>query len=867
MIEDKPLQQVLRQGRILMRIRAPWKQCITNNLYFYNNYHPQSGEVGQMEMERPSNTEQTITAFSDQTAGWTVNIASQPDTTMDLVATGPSTLSTFLNRPVRLGSYSWAVAAPLFEKIDPWTLWVNDPYVREKLAHYSLLRCKLHIKVVISGTGFHYGRALVGYNPWKAADHITVTRNFLEVDMVQLSQKPSFFLNPSTNQGGEMILPFFYSKNYVSLPEGEYADLGEIYIKSFQDLRHANGGDDPVRITLFAWAEDVVLTMPTSQYTAQAGSRINSGDEYGRGIVSSTASAIAEAAGALKNAPMIGPYARATEICARATADTARIFGYSRAAVIDNPKPMKPYYLGNMANTDMAEAVNKLTLDSKQELTIDSRTVGLDGMDHMDLKSIVTRQSYLTQFTWSPTTPTDTLLWNTRVGPSLHRVNGVEIHPTPMAMIQALFEKWQGSIKFRFQIVKSAFHKGRLLIRWDPRATSIGVNFNTVYSRVIDIAEEDDFEIEVGWGQSVPFLRTDPLTPNPEPFGTSKLLFSTSQIWNGMLDVLVLNPLVSPASDSDLQINVFVSMGDDFKFGGPTAVHINKLSLFPGTELQPLAPTYSPQSGILPGPTNDQTDKPTATSVVAPIAPTGSVVDRQAQVFFGESVVSLRELFRRYVYYQTDFGVANSTNFQSLVRSLDYGLPKNYGWDPLGPDTYTTGNGSFPATLCMNTPLNFMMPCYAGWRGSLRQKLVFHGGTRIATAFRAGFGLPITESILMSANDTINAQILNRRHLYDSFNGMVGQDTNNNACIEVEIPYYNALRMSPARIPSYDFNNGSERVGVEYIQNTGNNTPNLRTKVFKSFATGEDFTLFFFVGCPILYEYDLGGTFSVPVAP
>jgi hypothetical protein len=308
-------------------------------------------------------------------------------------------------------------------------------------------------------------------------------------------------------------------------------------------------------------------------------------------------------------------------------------------------------------------------------------------------------------------------------------------------------------------------------------------------------------------------------------------------------------------------------MGDDFKFGAPTAMHINKLSLFPGTQLQPLAATYSPQSGILPGPTNDQTDKPTETSTVAPIAPTIGIVDKQMQVFFGESVVSLRELFRRYVYYQTDFGVDTSTTVQVLARKLDYGLPKNYGWDPAGQDTYTTANGTFPATLCMNTPLNFMMPCFAGWRGSLRQKLVFHGGTRIVTAFRAGFGLPVEESINLSTNDIINARIINRRLLYDSFNGMVGQDINNNACIEVEIPYYNALRMSPARIPSYDFNNGSERIGVEFIQNTGNNTPNLRTKTYKSFATGEDFTLFFFIGCPILYEYDLGADFSVSIAP
>ena len=244
-------------------------------------------------------------------------------------------------------------------------------------------------------SGFHYGRALMGYNPWSAVDDLTVTRDFLEVDMVQLSQKPKVFINPTTNSGGEMLLPFFYNKNYVSLPQLEYRDLGEMYLKSFDILRHANGGDDPVNMTVFAWAEDVTLAMPTSAYTVQSGKRMqmNSGDEYGKGIISSTASAIADAAGALADAPVIGPYARATEMCARTGADVASHFGYSRPPVISDIQLYKPNPTGNLANTDAADAVNRLTLDSKQELTVDSRTVGLDGTDHMDIKSIVTRES------------------------------------------------------------------------------------------------------------------------------------------------------------------------------------------------------------------------------------------------------------------------------------------------------------------------------------------------------------------------------------------------------------------------------------------------------------------------------------------
>jgi hypothetical protein len=488
---------------------------------------------------------------------------------MTIGETNNSDLGSFLERPVKIAQYSWAVAGPLFEQFNPWALFCTNTYVREKLAHYELLRCNMNFKIIISGTGFHYGRALVSYNPYSGFDDVTVQRAFLDIDLVQASQKPSFFLNPTTNEGGEMKVPFFFPQNYMSLSRADYDDMGEVSIKSFSDLQHANGGNDAVTITVFAWASDVVLTMPTSLYTAQSG-KMNSGDEYGKGIVSGPASAIAKAAGALTNAPMIGPYARATQICAQATSDVASHFGYSRPGVITDILQVKPVVGGNMTNTDAADAVQKLTLDSKQEITVDSRTVGLDGADQMTLESIFTRESYLTQFPWATTDLSEAILWNSRVSPVLFRTDGNEIHPTPMAMIAEMFDGWQGTIKFRFQIVKSAFHKGKLLFRWDPRSHGAAVEYNTVYSRIVDIAEEEDFEIEIGWGQKNAFLGLPEMsTTTNTRFNTTRLATSDNERHNGILEVNVLNTLVSPGLDSDLQINVFVSACPDLKFGSP----------------------------------------------------------------------------------------------------------------------------------------------------------------------------------------------------------------------------------------------------------------------------------------------------------
>jgi len=63
--------------------------------------------------------------------------------------------------------------------------------------------------MLISGNSFYYGRALVSYNPFLLRDDVTRNRAFFEQDLVGASQKPHFMLDPTTSQGGEMMLPFF----------------------------------------------------------------------------------------------------------------------------------------------------------------------------------------------------------------------------------------------------------------------------------------------------------------------------------------------------------------------------------------------------------------------------------------------------------------------------------------------------------------------------------------------------------------------------------------------------------------------------------------------------------------------------------
>jgi hypothetical protein len=804
-----------------------------------------------------------ITTFADESAGWNTTVPTAPDSTFNLANNSDSDLGNFLCRPINVATYQWDVDSPLFETLNPWTAYLTNPFIRDKIANFELLRMNLHMKVLISGTPFHYGRALVSYNPLSGFDQVTIERGLggaLDADLVGASQKPHIFLNPTLNAGGVLEIPYFYKENYIPLTQGGITDgLGEVVFRSFGNLRHTDVGN-PVTINVYLWATDVTLTMPTSRdlpaLPSQSGV-MNSGDEYGQGIISKPASAIAKAAGMLKSIPLIRPYARATEIVATGVGDVARLFGYSRPAVITDPNIMKPVPLGNVANVDAADAVYKLTLDSKNEVTVDPRVTGLEGRDEMSVVDYVKRESYLATFNWTSDAGPGDLLWNCRVAPDLFRRVSYttptlreELHMIPACHMAQMFKYWQGSIKFRFQIVKSAYHKGRMLVRYDPRALGATVDYNTNYSRVIDIADAEDFEITIGWGQHKPWLECETIDSSINFSPSTRLNELFMRAANGVIELDVINELVSPNASSDISVNVYVSMCDDARFAQPDGEKIKDLTYF----RHPQEETLQSQSGIV-----EQTgvDEPLAATQLETIASEAVPEDQTMNVFFGENVTSIRELVKRYVmtrYWYNAFAFGNGTN---VTRLRNKTFPYQRGYDPEGLDTEQFGayNNSN-----MN-PISYFQACYAGYRGSIRHKYLYHTAGNMLTPVveREDYspdtaGIWSTQAITAANSDSGE---LTKAFTNTSWQGAAGTGTTINNGVEVEFPFYNKGRIGYSRlIRAQDLDCPSTSswfaTGLDYAFRQGTD----EKIAFQQWtAAGEDFSLYFFTGVPIMYQY------------
>lgn len=804
-----------------------------------------------------------IVQFADQTAGYVQGITGANDETYKVSDANNSSLGEFLSRPVRITTLNWQVSQNLASRARVWDLFMTNPAVAEKLSNYELLRCNLHLKILISGSPFHYGKVVAAYNPFDENDYVTQNRGVFPQDVVGLSQKPHVWLDPSSNSGGQLDCPFFYSKNYMSITQGDGLAMGSLYLHSTQPLRHANEGNDSVTISVYAWATDVTLAAPTGissvrmerekKFTSQA-----TLDEYGQGIVSKPASAVAKAAQALRRIPIMAPYARATQMVASSVANAAYLLGFSRPAIVTDTTLIKPFPQGNLANTDAAEAVSKLTLDSKQELTVDSRTVGLSGKDEMIIDDIVARESFVTSFDMADTDAVDDTLFSAWVTPQLWNEGFGEYHMTPASHIAGLFRYWHGTVRFRFQIVKTPYHKGRIAVRFDPNRLNPSININETYTRIIDIAEEDEFEIEIGWAQSDPFLKTRQVSSSQPGWIVGSIMPPDGGTANGAIGVSVVNQLVGPSVNSQISFNVLTSF-HNAKFGMPSPINMTRQSWFE----QPQVPRKAKgeerfqsqaemvEAGAQTTPLAAPEGAPPKEDIMAPEKSS----DHYNEVFFGESPHSLRELLKRYTKLRTFIYPQASPDTLANSKEIIRMFPYYRGYDPQGKDSTSTGRD---VNYVQNTMLNMLTPLYAGMRGNIRHKFIYSGKGSLSNPM-------VTSSSVSSENPyTLTTTFLSgtavEQGLSASLNtgtsSFYGRATTNlgiNDTVEVELPYYSPYRMWSARA----INSGDNLSRTFAVESTLGETDTLAYDQYV--AAGEDFSLFFFTGVPRQFYYDLTG--------
>jgi len=679
---------------------------------------------------------------------------------------------------------------------------------------------------------------------------------------IPISQRPSAWILPQDNAGAEMTLPFFYFKNFLDATSSQdLQDMGTLYFTSYSPLRSANGiVGTGVDVTVYAWATDVCVTGPTVKLAVQTQ------DEYSTdGIISTPASAIATVAGKLTDVPFIGPFAMATQIGAGAVSSIAKLFGYTNVPVIDDAKPFKSLVFQGLASAEISSPVEKLTLDPKNELCIDPRTVGLGPIDELSISYLVTKPSFLTSFDWLTTQAGGTLMFNSQVCPLMHKRDsapyGTLSNYTPMGYLQYLFRHWRGDIIFTFKFIKTKFHKGRVRITWDPLGDLFtnSVSTSVAFTQIVDIGETDEIDIKIPYLQAASWLETwpDSQTARWQTSGFSNQYNARS---NGTLTLRVLNALTAPVATGDVSIIVSVRGGDNLEFANPKN-----------------PPQFSPfavQSA------DEYNAKPKMSVTASRIDPPPD--PNRYKINMGENIVSLRTLLRRSTLagrFPFDNGNIDNTVACSQVQTR---VPLTYGYDPNGFNNAVglVAGPSHPFNFVPVTPYSWIAPLFIGYRGSM----IWHynidqgGNTNsICTArVRRRYGTFVAQqrntiSILPRAGGTYDDlmrlcvagnNVYEDNNIITASSGGVSQTNQlTQAGLSILAPMYSPFRFNFSYPTNANYGVASDHSDTEnlsleimYDARVSGGYP-YATVAEKYSSIGTDFNFFFFLNVPTMYNY------------
>ncbi len=817
--------------------------------------------------ESPVVTESETTSFADHNTGATVGTPAS-ETELDTSdAVTHAGLSDFLSRPVRILNFTWSESDPegLTQTISPWNLFFNNTNIKYKLNNFAFLRANLKIKIVVNASPFYYGSMRACYQPlpsFKASTIISGTINGIaNTEFMPYSQQPGVWIKPQTSEGGEMTLPFFYPRAFLKAQVAQdFTDMGTLRFIIYNALQSANGvTGQGVSVQVYAWAEDVVLAGPSVGLAMQAMEYgVKSDDEYGKGPVSNVASTVASIAGRFRSVPVLGKFATATEIGATAISGIAKLFGFTNVPVIDNVQPLRPSPFPQLASPEIGYPVEKLTLDAKNELSIDPSILGLNNDDELAIQHFVSRQSFVVYSTWSTSTPVDTPLFTSRVAPGF--AHSIASSPstnqsTPMNLVSRLFRSWRGDIIFTFRFIASPFHKGRVRISYDPYGNGVQTTADTgatVFNKIVDLGTETEVDVRVPYQQALAWCYT---SPDAQLFTTSTTpaLNYLDTVDNGIISVKVLTLLTAPVATSSVAMQVFVKGAENLEFANPD-IPTNNLSAFVAQSKEYVEEREGEDMKM--GNNSAELDV------------------KRARLHFGENVRSLRVLLRRSALLDIVTPASNTSTSTGNWSLNQTRFPPYPGYDPGGSSSakgIVVPASNFGYNFTNVTPWHHVANCFVAQRGSMHWHYNWEGPTTITMRAMRNPNILGTNlgSYQVTTLGTASANAL--AGIANSVSNSAGAALVNqqtNAGISVSYPNYSAFKFestdprnstSPVTSGNGRYDGSCFEINTLEIDARPSVDDLGRGQLERYFGIGTDYSLYFFLNCPSLTRYAITG--------
>jgi hypothetical protein len=705
-----------------------------------------------------------------------------------------------------------------------WSDYFSDPTVRSRLRNFAFFSCSyLEVTITTSGTPSDRGILLLSYQPLalENAALTAIETNFSTYGVrymlwAYLSQsKQCAYLDVKSNNTVVMKLPFICPKPMVRLYNesssdlssatdfSDIDDLGDLYMAPLLNVSSAAGTTNAsvhIRARVVG-AKLAGLTATRIDIATQS--------ELRRGPVEMVSSAVAAMSGVLVNHPVIGSYAKASQMVFSSIASLSAHLGWSKPVLDELVHTVIPSQGENESLGIGNSAAKRIVLDPLQEVSVDMRVCG-DNDDDMVISSIADRWSYLEAFDWSPSNAPMSLIHFQAVTPQqMPYTTDVSVNvyqPTACAFAVMPFSYWRGDVHFRFMAETCAYDRGKLGFFYEPniyQISNIIANLSTNKNpiAVLDLSTDSSIDICVKWSRDNFWLD---VSPPGDLISLESLAIPDS--CNGVLLVAPITELQSPDL-ATISVHVLTKCAN-LRVQGHTSDNL------------PLERFFN-QSGTFTSVTCIEINEETCPG------------DPASQLMFGEEPISFRTLLKR---YNTVFWDTVSTT--SAARLATSTMPM-----------YPFPNPNFGDTVDgYPTLFGYLRFAYLGMKGGTRYITQYSNSTQSGFMARAWAhpSLGYLRSSLAESTDFPIYQL----------EGTITTGISLNPNLEFEVPYsYNGLFLlsfneSPYGVTNTLFKAGG-RLSIETSVELFGET---EVRYGEHFSTAEDFTFMRFTGAPLFSD-------------
>lgn len=535
-----------------------------------------------------------------------------------------------------------AVAFPFFYSTIP--MW------QEKLRGFFGIRMDLSFRLVVNATRFQQGRYMLLWKPFGGSDsssakNLAITAGHV-MTLTQRTQMPHAEIDINCDTEIEFKIPFSSQYNFChvrSITAGnQYNSLGVIQIYPYVALK-ATAGALTCSYSLYVSAEKIelisVAAPQSGRFTTTRKGKNETNleqDSANMGPISSIMAKVNAATSILSGVPLLSSYSQTAGWMADVVGRTAAVFGYSRPVNLVKADRMTKEIFPYIASSDGPDNSFPFSLSYKNELGSMTGISPTD-LDEMDFTFLCTIPVYDRIISWIPANPAGLALASWGVGPHGTSTPSTIVntrsmsHFPPYRYVSNYFKFWRGTMVYKFKIVKTEFHSGRLSFTFTPRTTSqnliatpSGLDLPYIHREIVDIRIDNEVTFKV------PFVSDTPWKP----------CFPTSNDdihLTGIFTINVVDALVAPETvTQEVSIILEISMAPDVEFAVPI---INPYR----------TPFYGavPQMGAFDG--GSKPENNTCNEITTSLGAMMSSNDNytSALLCIGESISSVRKYLRR----------------------------------------------------------------------------------------------------------------------------------------------------------------------------------------------------------------------------